>query len=218
MKYCLGGCQKPFCSNIHDLNELEIMSFVSWQGQHHSFFGDSSDSGCSRFNSDDEAEGQLGGKREELLPQQPSRCSTVGPLSEQSGGPSDSGDDTLKAEATDAGKLDRATRSACRHCVRPGKGKRDRYRRLVARISSQIREDPAAWNADALKDLGVPVSVASHSVVMRKMTARLQRLADSLVSGENVEQGAEQDPPPGACEANAAFHYAGNVSPRGSAR
>lgn len=223
MKYCLGGCQKPFCSNIHDLDELEIMSFVSWQGQHHSLFGDSSDSGGSQFNSNDEAERQLGGKRDDdsrhsrahLHPQQRSQCNTVGPLSTQSGGSSDSDCDNLNAEATDAGKLERATQSTCRHRVRPGKGKRDRYRRLVARISSQIREDPAAWNADALKDVGVPTSVASHSVLMRKMTARLQRLADSLVSGENVEQGVEGDASPRAGDASAALIPVGIASQSG---
>lgn len=200
MKYCLGGCQKPFCSNVHDLNELEIRSFVSWQSQHHSIFGDSSDSGVSCSNSDAEAEGQIGKLHTDsnrslarLLPPQRSQCSTAGQHFEQGRVPSDSDCDTLNAEATDAGKVDRATRSACRHRVRPGKGKRDRYRRLVARISSQIREDPTAWNADALKDLGVPVSVASHAVLMRKMTARLQRLADSLVAAENVEQGAHAE-------------------------
>lgn len=76
--------------------------------------------------------------------------------------------------------LSHKARQRRRTKLRPCKGKRDRYRKLVSRIADTIKADPFAWSAEAME---VPPSIAANTALKKKLTSRMLLLADGLRSG-----------------------------------
>jgi len=71
--------------------------------------------------------------------------------------------------------------------LRPCKGKRDRYRKLVGRISQQIEIDPDGFNPE----LHMPPSMESNEVLKAKLLTRMARRAEQ-VRAERALQAANQ--------------------------
>jgi len=157
MKYCMGACNAPNCTHLHDLTDDETSSFIAWtQRKNHVVFrSDRSDSSV-----------QLeAGYRE---------CRVLGDDSEVSSdeniveAPPDSRnrpDGQSQPQFTDGGKSK----------ARPCKGKRDRYRKLVSRISKQIMADPFSWSAEMIY---IPPSVDCNPELKRKFMARMAAIAE----------------------------------------
>jgi hypothetical protein len=59
--------------------------------------------------------------------------------------------------------------------VRPCKGKRDRYRKHVSRISEQIMADPFSWSAETMD---IPPSIECNPELKRKFMARMAVIAE----------------------------------------
>jgi len=59
--------------------------------------------------------------------------------------------------------------------VRPCKGKRDRYRKHVSRISEQIMADPFSWSAETM---AIPPSIECNPELKRKFLARMAVIAE----------------------------------------
>mmetsp|Transcript_31181 Transcript_31181/g.61222 ORF Transcript_31181/g.61222 Transcript_31181/m.61222 type:complete len:413 (-) Transcript_31181:107-1345(-) len=59
--------------------------------------------------------------------------------------------------------------------ARPCKGKRDRYRKHVSRISEQIMADPFSWSAETM---AIPPSIECNPELKRKFLARMAVIAE----------------------------------------
>lgn len=59
--------------------------------------------------------------------------------------------------------------------VRPCKGKRDRYRKHVTRISEQIMADPFSWSAEKMD---IPPSIECNPELKRKFMARMALISE----------------------------------------
>jgi len=59
--------------------------------------------------------------------------------------------------------------------ARPCKGKRDRYRKHVSKISEQIMADPFSWSAETME---VPPSIEGNPDLKRKFMARMAAIAE----------------------------------------
>jgi len=64
--------------------------------------------------------------------------------------------------------------------LRPCKGKRDRYRKLLTRLTSQIEVDPYSFDVDAVQ---LPPSIAANEVVRSKLLAKVQMHAEQVRAG-----------------------------------
>jgi len=61
--------------------------------------------------------------------------------------------------------------------LRPCKGKRDRYRKLLTRLQQQVEEDPDGFNAE---NLDLPPSISSNEAGKAKLVARMELLASQV--------------------------------------
>lgn len=63
--------------------------------------------------------------------------------------------------------------------LRPCKGKRDRYRKLLNRLTNLIECDPCSFNMDKVE---LPPSIASNEVVRAKLMAKIQLHAEQVMA------------------------------------
>merc|ERR1719277_898297 len=72
--------------------------------------------------------------------------------------------------------------------LRPCKGKRDRYRKLVSRLTTQIAADPDSFNLETVE---LPPSIASNEVVKSKLMTKMQLHAEQARDAlcPEVQQG-----------------------------
>merc|ERR1719323_2853015 len=74
--------------------------------------------------------------------------------------------------------------------LRPCKGKRDRYRKLLSRLTSQIECDPFSFKMDSIE---LPPSIASNETVKNKLMSKMQALMEQAQA--NCPPGGPQAPP-----------------------
>jgi len=74
-----------------------------------------------------------------------------------------------------AGNAQQPTADGGKPKVRPCKGKRDRYRKHVSRISEQIMADPFSWSAE---QMDIPPSIECNPELKRKFMARMALISE----------------------------------------
>jgi len=173
-KYCLGRCDDRNCKAIHDLPDETAAKFKEWaQAQKHSVWR-SSEPSREVQNGQDDSDDEDGDDENGAEHQQEDDAD------DQPGEDEKENLQQLNSTAKDARSRRRKTK------LRPCKGKRDRYRKLVDRMVSLVDEKPNDYN---LEDLQIPPSVMANERLLRKFTARTEKHAadvrEHLVNDQN---------------------------------
>mmetsp|Transcript_75859 Transcript_75859/g.142986 ORF Transcript_75859/g.142986 Transcript_75859/m.142986 type:complete len:87 (-) Transcript_75859:7-267(-) len=66
--------------------------------------------------------------------------------------------------------------------VRPGEGKRARFRKMMSRIEELVQQDPESFD---MNSLALPPHLANNACLRMKLQDRVRRIIDSTLAEQN---------------------------------